>query len=204
VGCLTEIVETVVLTIVIFWIVQSFVAQPYRVEQESMRDTLEPDQYVLVDKLTHNFAGYSRGDIVVFFPVIRNGTCDNAPEEERDPSDPPFIKRVIGLPGDTVELVDGAVVVNGFELDEPYVRAATRPLGGAQSWLVEPGRLFVLGDNRDNSVDSRSDTVGEICNADIVGKAFLRYWPITTLGLLQTPAYPGVPSASPVPSPAAP
>jgi signal peptidase I len=204
-GCLIEIVETLVLTIVIFWVVQTFVAQPYRVEQESMRDTLVPDQYVLVDKLTPNFSSYSRGDIVVFNPVVRNGSCEVDPTDGRDQSEPPFIKRVIGLPGDEVDLVDGGVEVNGVALEEPYVRGeATGPLSGERHWQVTAGRLFVLGDNRNNSTDSRSDSVGEICIRDVVGKAWLRYWPINTLGLLQTPSYRDVPTAeAPTLSPAA-
>ena len=67
-GCLLEIVETLVLTLLIFWVIQSFIAQPYRVQQQSMEQTLEPDQYVLVDKLTPRFDAYKRGDIVVFNP----------------------------------------------------------------------------------------------------------------------------------------
>jgi signal peptidase I len=193
-GCLIEVVETLVLTIIIFWLVQTFVAQPYRVEQESMRDTLEPDQYVLVDKLTPNFLAFSRGDIIVFFPVTRDGSCSNEPVEPRDPTEPPFIKRVIGLPGDTIDLVAGRVEVNGVALDEPYIRGnATLPISGETHWVVQPDRLFVMGDNRANSTDSRSDQVGEVCRQDVVGKAFLRYWPINTLGVIQTPSYPDVP-----------
>jgi len=103
-----EIAETLVLTALIFLALQTFVAQPFRVEGGSMETTLEPNQYVLVDKLTPRWAPYGRGDIVVLDPPAayqRDGT--------------PFIKRVIGLPGDRVQLVDGAVVVNGTALDEP-------------------------------------------------------------------------------------
>ena len=112
-GCLFEIVETLVLTLLIFFVIQNFVAQPYKVQQKSMQRTLEEDQYVLVDKLTPRFDAYNRGDIVVFEP----------PEDWGD-SGTPFIKRVIGEPGDTVEIRDdGIVYVNGVALDEPYLYA---------------------------------------------------------------------------------
>jgi len=90
-GCLFEIVETLVLTLIIFVVIQNFVAQPYKVQQQSMERTLEPEQYVLVDKLTPRFDTYKRGDIVVFTP----------PEDWGD-NGTPFIKRVIGEAGDTV------------------------------------------------------------------------------------------------------
>src|SRR3954447_18276651 len=109
-GCLFEVVETLVLTVVIFLGIQTFVAQPYRVQQGAMENTLHPDQYVLVDKLTPHWAAYNRGDIVVFDP----------PEAYSAGGGVPFIKRVIGLPGDTVELRDGRVFVNDIELEEPY------------------------------------------------------------------------------------
>jgi signal peptidase I len=193
-GCLVEVAETLILTIVIFWLIQTFVAQPYRVEQQSMETTLLPDQYVLVDKLTPHFDSFSRGDIVVFNPVIRDGACTNPVEDPLDPPPTPYIKRVIGEPGDIVSLKGGDVYVNGVRIDEPYVHGvSTFPLSGESSWTVEPDRLFVMGDNRDNSTDSRSDQIGEICASDVIGRAWLRYWPISTVGILQTPTYPEMP-----------
>jgi len=196
-GCLVEIAETLILTIVIFWLIQTFVAQPYRVEQQSMETTLLPDQYVLVDKITPRFDTFSRGDIVVFNPVIRDGACTNQVEDPNNRPPTPYIKRVIGEPGDTVTLHGGNVFVNGVMIDEPYVHGApTNPLSGETSWTVAPDRLFVMGDNRENSTDSRSDQIGEICQVDVIGRAWLRYWPINTLGILQTPTYPNVPSSN--------
>ena len=200
-GCLLEIVETLLLTLIIFWVIQTFIAQPYRVEQESMRQTLEQNQYVLVDKLTPHFDTYSRGDIIVFNPARRDGSCETTGVDETGEGNVPFIKRVIGEPGDEVSIHDGGVFVNGVELDEPYVYQPPTSVNGEQStWLVPSDRLFVMGDNRNNSTDSRSPTIGPICVRDVIGKAWLRYWPLSALGILQTPTYAAVP---PPPTPGA-
>lgn len=185
-GCLFEIVETLVLTVVIFFVIQTFVAQPYQVRQQSMMHTLEPGEYVLVDKLTPHWSDYRRGDIVVFEP----------PEGwSVDGDRTPFIKRVIGEPGDTIKLVDGRVSVNGTVIDEPYVftdpggkQQSTDPTGGQSEWLVPSGEIFVMGDHRAASADSR--TFGSVPISSVIGRAWLRYWPIDTFGVLETPSYP--------------
>jgi signal peptidase I len=194
-GCLIEIAETLILTIIIFWAIQTFVAQPYQVQQQSMRTTLEEGQYVLVDKLTPRVDNYSRGDIVVFHPVVHDDGCDQPGTDIEGEDNTPFIKRVIGEPGDTVLLKDGNVFVNGAELDEPYVHGQTTDeLGEGDTWTVPAGELFVMGDNRGNSTDSRA--FGPICTGEVVGRAWLRYWPINTIGILPTPTYPNVPPAT--------
>lgn len=192
-GCLFEIVETLVLTLVIFFVIQNFIAQPYQVQQNSMERTLEPGQYVLVDKLSPRWDPYSRGDVVVFSPP------------ETWTSDPtPFIKRVIGLPGDTVEVKDdGLVYVNGVDLGEGYlyvneggVMEPTVASLDQTSWVIPDGQLFVMGDHRQKSADSR--VFGTINTSNVVGRAFLRYWPLATLGFLETPTYPaGIEPAAP-------
>jgi len=181
-GCLFEIVETLVLTVVIFLGIQTFVAQPFKVEGASMETTVMPDQYVLIDKLTTRWTAYARGDIVVLDPPLQFVGSNGEP----------FIKRVIGLPGDHVELRDGKVYVNGTVLDEPYVfsdggvRQATDPTpGGPSEWLVPAGELLVMGDHRRESADSRS--FGPIEISHVIGRAWLRYWPIDTFGILATP-----------------
>jgi signal peptidase I len=190
-----EVVGTLALAIVIFWAIQTFVAQPYRVEQRSMSSTLDPDHYVLVDKLTPHFDTYSRGDIIVFNAVPRAGQCTE-PQGAAAPGQTPLIKRVIGEPGDAVELVDGAVLINGVALDEPYVGGAPTDADAfstRDAWVVQADRLFVMGDNRERSTDSRSDDVGEVCISDVLGRAWLRYWPPNTIGILPTPTYPNIP-----------
>ena len=198
-GCLFEIVETLVLTLIIFLVIQNFVALPYRVEQGSMEHTLEPDQYVLVDKLTPRVDPYKRGDIVVFGPPAgfsRDGGT-------------PFIKRVIGVGGDTVEVRNGEVSVNGTALVEPYLFADApgdppQPTVATQErWTVPAGDVFLMGDHRAVSEDSRA--FGPVPVSSIIGRAWLRYWPINVFGVLATPRFPGITSPpSPSPSPATP
>jgi len=190
-GCLLEIVETVLLTVLIFFLVQHFVAQPYQILQVSMEHTLEPGQYVLVDKITPVFSDYKRGDVIVFEPP--KGYSE-------DGQDIPFIKRVIGVPGDLVEIHDDAVYVNGVKLEEPYVYDGqpTVPLSGQASWRIPSGELFVLGDHREASQDSR--VFGPIPRSTVIGRAWLRYWPLAKFGVMASAQYPGVPSVTPNPA----
>lgn len=174
-GCLLEIVETLLLALIVFVLVQLFIAQPYQVQQESMENTLMPDQYVLVDKLTPRFDPYNRGDIVVFDPPAN---------WQDDPSGTPYIKRIIGIPGDAVEIRDGAVFVNGSKLDEPYLYEgqSTDATGSQSSWTLGPDQYFVMGDHRADSQDSR--VFGPITKESIIGRAWLRYWPMDAFGVL--------------------
>ena len=190
-GCLFEIVETLVLTLLIFLVIQNFVAQPYRVQQQSMEHTLEPEQYVLVDKLTPHFGPYNRGDIVVFNPPT---------SWTQQPDGTPYIKRVIGVGGDVIEINDGAVTVNGTKLNEPYLFAsagAAEPTvaSGQERWVVPTGDLFVMGDHREKSADSRA--FGTIPVSAVIGRAWLRYWPFDTFGILATPVHPELASPAP-------
>jgi signal peptidase I len=192
-GCLFEVVETLVLTILIFLGIQTFVAQPYKVQQGSMETTLMPDQYVLVDKLTPHFDTYKRGDIVVF----------NPPENWIQEGGQPFIKRIIGVGGDKIDLKAGDVYLNGIKLVEPYVYQEnghpqpTEDLIGAKSWVVPAGELFLMGDHRGNSADSRE--FGPVAISAVIGRAWLRYWPIETLKILDVPRHPEL--ATPTPGP---
>ena len=178
---LFELIQTLILTVVLFVGIQAFVARPFKIEGGSMETTLEPGQYVLIDKLTPHWAPYGRGDIVVLDPP--------GSELGSDPDRTPFIKRVIGLPGDRIELRNGKVFVNGAVIEEAYiyaddgVRQPTEPNpGGLSEWLVPEGQLFVMGDHRQNSADSR--TFGPIEIDHVIGRAWLRYWPFDTFGIM--------------------
>lgn len=191
-GCLFEILETVVLTVLIFLGIQTFVAQPYKVQQSSMERTLLQDQYVLVDKLSPRWDAYGRGDIIVFDP----------PEAWTGGSDVPFIKRIIGVAGDTVELRDGQVLVNGVRIDEPYLylddgepQLSLPTPGGPSTWAIGDGQLFVMGDHRMASADSRN--FGPIQTDHVIGRAWLRYFPFDSITLIDQPTYAELAPATP-------
>ena len=191
-GCLLEIVETLVLTLVIYLLIHNFIAQPFEVEQDSMFPTILEHEYVLIDKLSPRFNDYQRGDIVVF-----------QPPQGFEQGGVPFIKRVIGLPGDTITLENGRVFVtppggSPVRLAEPYVvaldgeTAPTLPRDAERSseWTVPEGQYFVMGDNRPQSQDSRF--FGPIEQSSIIGRAWLRYFPLDRIGFMERPVYPGL------------
>ncbi len=175
-GALREIVETLILTIVIFLGVRVLV-QNYKVEGFSMVPTLQDSQYLIVNKIGLHFSQLQRGDIIVFrYPV--------------DPSKS-FVKRVIGLPGDTVEVKDLHVVVNNQILNEPYINGVMADTG-FKKVTVPAGDYFVMGDNRNNSSDSRA--WGPLPEDDVVGKAWVSYWPPKEWGLISDFRYPNLPA----------
>ena len=196
-GCALEIVETLVLTLVIYLIIHNFVAQPYEVQQQSMMPTVNPGEYVLIDKISPRFNDYERGDIVVFQPPDGFGQ-----------GGVPFIKRVIGMPGDTISLENGRVFVqepgaSPVRIEEPYLvhtiaggMAPTLPKDseGTTSWTVPDGTYFVMGDNRPDSQDSRF--FGVVDRELIVGRAWLRYFPLDRVGLVDHPTYAGLSTAA--------
>jgi signal peptidase I len=166
-GCLrflVDVLETLVLSMVLFVSV-NLISARIRVDGDSMLPTLVSGEYVVVNRLSYQLGNPQRGDIVVFhFP--RN------PDEE-------YIKRVIGLPGDIVEALNGMVYVNGQPLDESYLNMKTNYTG---RWEVPADQLFVLGDNRNNSSDSHE--WGMVPMDYVVGKAVLVYWPPPAWGLI--------------------
>jgi signal peptidase I, bacterial type len=163
------------------FLLRTFVVQPYYIPSGSMEPTLmggggQTDDHVLVDKISYRTHSPREGDIVVF----------NRPSTWQI-SDKVLIKRVIGLPGDTVSLRDGHVFINGLELDEPYVNKAcgahpTQPLTNVTSWRVPGNDVFVMGDNRCQSDDSRQ--FGPVPESDIIGRAFAIIWPLNRIGLI--------------------
>lgn len=162
-----EIVETIALTLIIFLVIR-FAIQSYRVSGPSMLPGLQTDEYVLVNKIAYLFHAPERGDVIVFhFPL--------------DTSED-FIKRIIGLPGDTVTLDNATVRVDGVVLHEPYISQAYNPSG--KTIKVPNDEYFVLGDNRPLSDDSRD--WGFVPKSDLVGKAVIVYWPVSNWQLINT------------------
>lgn len=189
-GCLFEVVETLVLTLLIYLVIHNFVAQPFEVEQSSMIPTIAPHEYVLIDKLTPRWEEYARGDIVVFQPPAGY-----------EQGGVPFIKRVIGVPGDMIRLENGRVFVtprggNPTLLEEPYVATEldgstvpTQPRSaeGTAEWTIVDGTYFMMGDNRQQSQDSRA--FGPIAEDLITGRAWVRYFPLDRFGFVSDPDY---------------
>jgi signal peptidase I len=162
-----DVVETVVLAVVLFVGINAVSAR-VRVDGFSMRPTLEDGEFLLVNKLSYFFGDVKRGDIIVFhFPLN--------PEEE-------LIKRVIGLPGDHIVVQNNQVFVNDQLLNEPYIAQAPLYYG---DWVVAEDHLFVLGDNRNNSNDSKD--WGMLPEENVVGKAVLIYWPPPMWDVLDHP-----------------
>jgi signal peptidase I len=176
---LLDLLETFGLAVVLFLAI-NIVSARVRVDGYSMLPTLQNNQYVLVNRVVGH---YLRGDIIVFRPPMY-------PREDffrRLIGQPTlfedYIKRVIGLPGDTVEISAGKILINGNPLEENYIAEAPEYTG---RWEVPQGYLFVLGDNRNNSSDSHS--WGFLPIENVLGKAVLVYWPFSDWMILHTPA----------------
>ena len=157
------------------WLVITFVGQRTEVEGASMENTLHNGDNVIVDKLSYRFHDPERFDIIVFPFQYQSNTY--------------YIKRIIGLPGETVQIMeDGSIYINGEKLEESYGREVIKPetIGRAADPIVlEEDEYFVMGDNRNNSSDSRTDMVGNIKREDIIGKSWLRIWPLSDFGVLK-------------------
>jgi signal peptidase I len=196
-GFWRELPVLIVIALVIAVLIKSLLVQAFYIPSESMEQTLMPGDRVLVCRICLHVSDIHRGDVIVF------SDPSPAPGEGRgivggllhwlaegigvaQPENPDYIKRVIGLPGDIVELKDGVVFVNGERIDEPYLDPVKddRPFGPV---TVGDGMLFVLGDNRTRSGDSRFDPpegVGEVPIDKVIGKAFVIVWPPSRWGWL--------------------
>lgn len=164
-----------------------------KVQQSSMMDTLVEGQHLFVEKLTYNFTAPSRGDIVVF---IENRTVNNFGEQVlvflkdvsevfkpvMEKTNTRLVKRIIGIPGDKVNIADGKVFVNDKVMTEPFAKGDTYTREFEFPVIVPPGKYIVLGDNREVSKDSRS--FGFIEKSQLEGRAVFRFWPFKEIGKL--------------------
>jgi len=199
-----DVVETILPALFIVLVVNVFLAQATRVEGQSMEPNIHDNQRLVVEKISYRLHLPERGDIVVLKPQtsgplrlnqrIISWICTVLPLDCSKDSwictvlgsdcsiktPDPLIKRVIGLPGETIEIKNGHVYINGQVLEEPYLQQLT--FGNVSSRVISPGHVFVLGDNRSASNDSRS--FGEVVLSNIVGRAWFRYWPPDEIGVV--------------------
>jgi signal peptidase I len=146
-----------------------FLYQPVKVEGTSMLPWLQDQERIFVNKFVYRFEDVSRGDIIVFrFPL--------------DPTKS-YIKRVVGLPGDVIEIDEGRLMINGHEVLEPYVVPNYRDHGSYRAVTVPDGEYYVLGDHRNTSNDSR--TWGTVSRQHVTGKAVFAYWPLDRFGVVE-------------------
>ena len=166
----SELVLTAVVAFVlVFGVVRPFVVEAYRIPTESMVPTLEIGDRVLANKFVYHFTEPQRGDIVVF---------DSVAEDD----DQTLIKRVVGVAGDEIQVQAGVLYVNGEEREEPYLNDEDLFRGFYGPTVVPEGHIFVLGDNRGNSADSR--VFGPLPLENLKGEAFMRFWPVSEIEAL--------------------
>lgn len=178
-----DFTETIVIGFSLFLVVYWFFMQPHQVNGQSMVPNFQSGEYVLTDKISYRFRSPQRGDVVVFHAPssaqCQEGTgCD-------------FIKRVLGLPGEQIEVRDNGIFVNGERLPEPYIPEDFETYPGQytrdKAVFLGTNEYFVVGDNRPYSSDSRA--WGPITTNDIVGKAFFVYWPLSIMGSIPSVSY---------------
>lgn len=162
----------VIVVIGITFLIIHFVGQRTYVSGSSMENTLSDGDNLIVDKLSYRFSDPKRYDIIVFPYQYEENTY--------------FIKRIIGLPGETVQILDGTIYIDGEVLEESYGREVMKSSGMAKDPItLREDEYFVLGDNRNDSTDSRDPSVGRIHRNRIVGRAWVRIWPLSKMGVLR-------------------
>ena len=168
---ISEIAETAILILLVYTLVNLATVRFY-IEGPSMQPSFYAEQYLIVSRVHYLFGEPQRGDIVVFDP----------PGDDDRPNDPLLIKRLIGLPGDRIEIRDQQLYVNGEPADTSFT---AEPCDASHcrdaSWELGPNEYFLMGDNRNNSRDSR--VFGAVTRDRLVGEAIVRYWPLTELGI---------------------
>lgn len=179
-----DIIETVVVALAIFVIIYLFLVQPHQVNGNSMWPNFLDGEYLLTDKFSYRLGEPQRGDVIIF----------EAPPGARCPQELhcDFVKRIIGLPGETLTLTQGVISINEKPLPESYLpkdfKTTSISSSGSPLRLTLGGdEYFVLGDNREHSSDSRA--WGSVPRENIVGRAWLRYWPPQRIGFVAEAAY---------------
>lgn len=169
---LIQYAACILIAILLASIIRIYVMELIDVDGSSMESTLSNGNFLVLDKITYRFDDPERFDIIVFQPEFFD-------------EDKLYIKRVIGLPGETVQIIDGDIFINGELLEENYGREEMEKAGRAKEEIVlGEDEYFVLGDNRNHSTDSRSDSVGNVKREYIRGRAYVRIWPLNKLTML--------------------
>ncbi len=168
-----ELIRVIVISLVIIIPIRYFLIQPFYVKGASMEPNFSDSEYLVINEIIYRFKDPRRGDIIVF----------------RYPRDPRqyFIKRVIGLPGEKIEIKNGGVYVEGIRLDETQYLDSSVKTTKEDVWILKKDEYFALGDNRYASLDSRD--FGPIRRHFIIGKTWIRGWPLNRITLFETPAY---------------
>jgi len=166
-----EVVKVVLISLAIILPIRLFLVQPFYVEGASMEPSFYQNEYLIIDEISYRFHEKQRGEVIIF----KNPKNTSAY----------FIKRIIGLPGETVSIEDGVPFINGEPLDEPYIEHSSADTH--EPITLGDNEYFVMGDNRSNSLDSRA--IGPVNDSYIIGRAWFRGWPLDRVGTFNVPAY---------------
>lgn len=176
-GVVREIIETIVLIVLVYTFV-NLATSRFFIHGPSMQPNFHEDEFLIVSRVHYLIGQPSHGDIVVF----------DAPGDDNRPDNPLLIKRLIGLPGDTIRIENSEVFVNGVKLSEPYIAEPEFRCSRYCDLTLGSNEYFMMGDNRNDSNDSRA--FGPVTRDRIVGEAIVRYWPLSAAGLVTHIAYP--------------